>query len=290
MKALLLPGQGGNPHEIISNLNFYTDKWFSRAAEIINQTINQENIHHHAIHSVTIVAKAFADEEKLIELGHRYEIVAGYSVAQFAALALSGVISKTDALELVWKRSILMEKYKLNNTGMVSILGLSLEKLENLIHEILKDTDADKFLEITNYNSIENYTISGSKYLLERLERSANELLCKKIVPLPVGGAWHSSMFLPAKDEFKKLLDGYEFKNPSIKLIENVEASSDHTIDKLRDLVLSHLYKPVQWEKTMDNLINQKVETCFFGGPGKQLMTMFMFKTRKVKFFSIEEL
>lgn len=285
MKAILVPGQGKHTVELADVKWPEVLSWYKNIETITNTKISEKTINQHEVNSLCILGNAFGHYQRFVESNNALpEFVCGYSIGQYAALSFSGVLSFEECLDLVLKRSELMINSKINNMGMLSVLGLDLKILEELIYNILSPEKMNDhyFIEISNFNSPFNYTVAGNIDLLIKLEKNCIQSNCKKCELVPVEGAWHSRMLKSVSGNFEELLQNYSFNEPKIKYIDNYSGNIERDVETIKKNLVRHLYSPVNWDKTMETLIDNEVTDCFVAGPGNQIQTMFLFKTRKM--------
>lgn len=188
--------------------------------------------------------------------------LAGHSLGEYTALVCSKSISLIDGLKIVAKRGSLMKNTL--NGSMSAILGLD----PDIIIEVCKEISNNK-VQAANLNSPIQTVISGDISYLEEIEKILKEKGARKVIRLNVSVAAHSSLMRDASEEFKKHLNGYDFKQPNHKILHNVDASSCNSISDLKSKLVKQLYMPVQWVNIMKN-VNKNMDLIEVG-PGKVL-------------------
>jgi [acyl-carrier-protein] S-malonyltransferase len=190
--------------------------------------------------------------------------VLGLSLGEYTALVAAGSLSFEDAVALVRKRGQFMEEASRQNPGtMASVIGLSLEDTRKACLE----TGA----EIANLNSPGQIVISGTKEKVEAASNLARERGARKVIPLDVSGAFHSSLMEPAALKLKAEIDNIEIKAPKIKVVTNVDAGYESSPEEIKANLVMQVKSPVLWEDSIKLLAAQSVKRFIEVGPGKVL-------------------
>lgn len=219
--------------------------------------------------AILTLSIALASEAKnLIKSGktEKPEYVAGHSLGEFSALYMADVLSFEDVVKLVIKRADLMEKAPAG--AMTAIVGMEETKLNEII-------DSIEGASVANYNSPDQIVATGTKEAMEKLgetvEKFAEENSLKvRVIPLAVGGAFHSPLMQEASEEFARLIDSCDFKDASIPVIQNINAKATTKAAEIKENLKQQMTGPVQWTKTMALLISSVDEVVEIG-PGKVL-------------------
>jgi [acyl-carrier-protein] S-malonyltransferase len=190
--------------------------------------------------------------------------VAGHSLGEYTALVVSGVLSLADAIRLVRERGRLMhEAGQRKPGGMMAIIGLD------------QDTLADVCLSvgavISNINSPGQIVISGARENLEKARRLAQLKGARRIIPLKVSGAFHSTLMEPAIEGLKNAVASFKYKEPTVPIISNVTAQPLSTIDAIKEELVSQIVHCVKWQQSVESMIARGVTTFFEIGPGDVL-------------------
>lgn len=275
MKAYVFPGQGsqysgmgldlfeGAP--IAKNLFLeandilgfdITKTMFEGSDEELKQTrITQPAIFLHSV----ITAKAMGDRFKP-------DMVAGHSLGEFSALVANGALSFSDGLSLVYKRAMAMQKAcELTPSTMAAILGLE----DAIVEEICASIDG--VVVPANYNSPGQLVISGS---IESINTAVEKLTAagaKRALVLPVGGAFHSPLMEPARQELEKAINETRFSSPICPVYQNVNAKAVSDPNEIKINLVSQLTSPVRWTQTMEQMIADGMTELIEVGPGKVL-------------------
>ncbi len=190
--------------------------------------------------------------------------VLGLSLGEYTALVCAGALGFENAVSLVRKRGQFMEEASRQNPGtMASVIGLSLEETRKVCLET--------GTEIANLNCPAQIVISGAKEKVEAAADLARQRGAKKVIPLDVSGAFHSSLMQPAADRLRAEIDTIEVKTPKIKVVTNVNAKYELTPQEIKDNLVSQVRSPVLWEDSIKYLAGQGVKRFIEVGPGKVL-------------------
>jgi [acyl-carrier-protein] S-malonyltransferase len=275
MKAYVFPGQGaqfpGMGKDLYENhslakelfesanriLNFrITDLMFEGSDEDLRQTkVTQPAIFLHSV----VLAKTSGDN-------FQPEMVAGHSLGEFSALVAAGALSFEDGLQLVYKRALAMQKAGEQNQGtMAAVLGLPDEKVEEICAEI------DDIIVPANYNCpgqvVISGTISGVDLACERMLAAG----AKRALKLKVGGAFHSPLMAPAKEELEKAIHATKFQTPVCPVFQNVGAIGETNPDSIKANLITQLTAPVKWTQSVQNMIAAGADDFTELGPGSVL-------------------
>ena len=195
------------------------------------------------------------------------DYVAGHSLGEYTALVAAGAFSFEDGVYAVHKRGELMEKAVPNGEGtMAAVLGLDREILNEVTNDI---TESGDLVQLANVNCPGQIVISGTRKGVERASIKAKEVGAKRVLPLEVSGPFHSGLMRPAAENFKAILDEITIKNAKIPVIANVSATEMEDATEIKTKLLQQLYSPVQWEQSVQRMIDLGVTTFIEIGPGK---------------------
>lgn len=197
------------------------------------------------------------------------DVTAGLSMGEYSALYAAGVMTFEDTLRLVQKRGDAMQAAADASDGsMVSLLGLDEEKVRALCDEAAQG----EVLVPVNFNCPGQIVISGAVNACKRAEQLAEKYGAMKAVPLAVAGAFHSSMMDPAARQLEQALAACSIKSPvSPKVIANITADYYADDDAIRKGLVKQLVQPILWQKCMERLLSEGVETFYEMGPGRVL-------------------
>jgi [acyl-carrier-protein] S-malonyltransferase len=194
--------------------------------------------------------------------------VAGHSLGEFSALVAAGALSFEAGLLLVARRAEAMQRAADARPGsMSSVLGLSAEGVEMAVEA----TAQDQVLAVANDNAPGNVVVSGEWTALERLPAAAKELGAKRVVPLNVGGAFHSPLMAPAVEAFEPHLAAAPLRDPAIPVVANATAEPVTDAEELRTLLARQLTGRVRWTESVRRMAALGVDTFIEVGPGTVL-------------------
>jgi [acyl-carrier-protein] S-malonyltransferase len=243
--------------EEISRINI-SDLCFKGPMEDLTMTVNLQP----AVTAVNLACLAVIKKENV-----ECHYCAGHSLGEYSALSAAGVISKEDAVRLVFKRGELMHREATRNQGaMHAILGLHIDTVADLVAEAQKDG----LVSVANHNTELQIVITGAP---EAVEKASSLAIARgaKSVPLKVSGAWHSELIKGAEEEFKAYLDTADFDTPEKSILLNVTAASSEDPDEIKATMGRQLCSPVRWYDTMNRLMEKNVEIFVEVGPGRVL-------------------
>lgn len=234
-----------------------TDVMFEGTSEDLRQTkITQPAVFLHSV----IKAKMAGDD-------FQPDAVAGHSLGEFSALVASGAMNFEDGLRLVNQRAMAMQKACEAVEGtMAAIIAMPDEEVEKIC------TGIDEVVVAANYNCPGQLVISGSVPGINTAVEQLKEAGAKRAIVLQVGGAFHSPLMQPAKDELEKAIAETNFSAPSCPIYQNVTAAAEQNPEKIQANLIMQLTSPVRWTQTMLNMIENGVtEFIEVGGNGKVL-------------------
>jgi [acyl-carrier-protein] S-malonyltransferase len=244
-----------------------TDVMFEGSAEDLKQT----KITQPAVFLQSVIAAKMAGEE------FQPTFVAGHSLGEFSALVAAGAMSFEDGLKLVQQRALAMQKACEAVEGtMAAVLGLDDEVVEKTCEEIEETVVA------ANYNCPGQLVVSGSKKGIELAVEKLTEAGARRVIVLPVGGAFHSPLMMPAQEELQAAIEGTEFSTPICPVYQNVSAKQETDPTIIQKNLVAQLTAPVRWTQTMLNMIaDGNEEFIEVGGTGKTLTGMVKKVDRK---------
>ncbi len=192
--------------------------------------------------------------------------VAGHSLGEFSALVASNSISFQDGLKLVKVRANEMKKAcEINPGTMAAVIGLDDETVKNCCLKI------KEVVVPANYNCPGQVVVSGEKRAIINLTRILNERGARRVIPLNVGGAFHSPLMLPAKKELEKYIQKIEFKKPLYPIYQNSVGKGVLSVEEIKKNLVDQLISPVLWTQSINQMITDGINNYIEIGPGKVL-------------------
>jgi [acyl-carrier-protein] S-malonyltransferase len=276
--AFVFPGQGsqypgmGKEHY---DKSAFAKKLFEQANEILGFRISdimfngsesdlkQTNVTQPAVFLHSIIAFRTIDVAKP-------DMVAGHSLGEFSALVANGTLSFESALELVFVRALAMQKAcEMNPSAMAAILGLADEKAESICAEI--QDQKGEIVVPANYNCPGQLVISGSKKGIDIACERMKAAGAKRALLLPVGGAFHSPLMEPAKEELQTAIEATTFHTPTCAVYQNVAAKAVFDKEEVKQNLIEQLTGPVRWTQSVQAMIVDGASRFTEVGPGKVL-------------------
>lgn len=275
MKAYIFPGQGaqftGMGKDLYDNhpkakslfeqandiLGFrITDIMFTGTADELKQT----NVTQPAIFIHSVVAALTHD-------GFDPQMVAGHSLGEFSSLVANKTLSFEDALRLVAQRASAMQRAcEQNPSTMAAILGLDDQKVEEICASI-----TDEVVVAANYNCPGQLVISGSLKGIDIACEKMKAAGAKRALPLQVGGAFHSPLMEPAREELAKAIESTRFSAPICPVYQNVNAMPSTDVAEIKRNLIAQLTSPVRWTQSVQRMVADGATTFIECGPGKVL-------------------
>jgi [acyl-carrier-protein] S-malonyltransferase len=275
MKAYIFPGQGaqfsGMGKELYENSKIAKDL-FEKANEILGfritdimfegtpEELKETKVTQPAVflHSV-VLAKTLEN--------FKPEMVAGHSLGEFSALVANGTLSFEDGLKLVSKRALAMQKAcEIKPSTMAAVLNLEDKIVEDICASI------DGVVVAANYNCPGQLVISGEYSAVEIACEKMKEAGAKRALILPVGGAFHSPMMEPAREELAAAIEATTFSTPSCPVYQNVTASAVSDPNEIKKNLITQLTAPVKWTQSVQQMIKDGATLFTEVGPGKVLV------------------
>jgi [acyl-carrier-protein] S-malonyltransferase len=234
-----------------------TDIMFEGTAEELKETkVTQPAVFLHSV----ILAKTLGDNFKP-------EMVAGHSLGEFSALVANGALSFEDGLKLVSQRALAMQKAcEIKPSTMAAVLNLDDKIVEDICASI------DGVVVAANYNCPGQLVISGEYKAVEEACEKMKEAGAKRALILPVGGAFHSPMMEPAREELAAAIEATTFSTPICPVYQNVTASAVSDAEEIKKNLIIQLTAPVRWTQSVQQMIADGATSFTEVGPGKVLV------------------
>jgi len=281
MKAYVFPGQGAQfagmgkdlydskplAKELFDKANdilgySITDIMFNGTDEQLKETkITQPAVFLHSVISALCLGDEFTPA-----------MVAGHSLGEFSALVAAGALSFGDGLRLVYARAMAMQKACEVAPGtMAAIVGLDDETVEKVCQQV---STTGNVVVAANYNCPGQLVISGNIDAVNQACELLKEAGAKRALPLKVGGAFHSPLMQPAKDELQTAIENTTFAEPKCPVYQNVDGQAHTAPEEIKKNLIAQLTSSVRWTSSVQNMIKDGANDFTECGPGKALQGM----------------
>jgi len=230
--------------------------------------LTRTNVAQIAVVAVSLAAAAYLDEI----LGERPQIaaVAGHSVGELAAYCWAGALDVETTLRLVHRRGELMERDSSRVDGtMVAVLNLGAEELVDICAEASRKTGTS--VEVANLNAPGQVVLSGDREAIAAVTELATAAGARRVIPLTVGGPFHSRYMAAAAEEFGNAVEQATFSAPHTPIVLNTTAAATTKLEDLRDELSVQITSPVRWEESVQHLAALSCSTFIELGPGQVL-------------------
>ncbi len=287
MHAYIFPGQGAQfpgmgqdlfeksdlAKELFNKANdilgfSITDIMFNGSAEDLKQTkVTQPAIF---LHSVILAKTLGADFQP--------DMVAGHSLGEFSALVVNGALDFESALKLVSQRAMAMQKAcEIEPSTMAAVIGLEDKIVEEVCNQVGGTVVA------ANYNCPGQLVISGEIKAIDHACEILKESGARMAIVLPVGGAFHSPLMEPAREELAAAIEATNFNEPNFPIYQNVTGKAVTSASEIKENLIAQLTSPVRWTQTIQQMIADGATEFTEVGPGKVLQGLMRKIDRKVK-------
>ena len=281
MKAFVFPGQGSQFVGMGKDLyesNATAKQLFDKADEILgfkitdimfsgtDDELKQTKVTQPAVFLHSVISAL------CMESGEEPSMVAGHSLGEFSALVYSGALSFEDGLRLVAARANAMQKACEANPGtMAAIIALPDDKVEEICAEVSKE---GKVVVPAHFHCPGQLVLSGEVDAINEACERMKAAGAKRALPLKVGGAFHSPLMQPAKDELQEAIEGTNFSTPKCPVYQNVDAKPHTNPAEIKANLIAQLTSSVRWTESVKNMIADGADDFTECGPGKALQGM----------------
>ena len=239
-----------------------TDIMFEGTAEELKQTrVTQPAVFLHSVISAICMGDEFQPD-----------MVGGHSLGEFSALVAAGALSFEDALRRVYARALAMQKAcEVKPSTMAAIIGLPDETVEQVCQEVSQTMGC---VVPANYNCPGQLVISGEVEAVGEACTRLKAAGAKRALPLPVGGAFHSPLMQPAKEELQAAIEQTEFQTPCCPIYQNVDGKAHSDAAEIKQNLIAQLTASVRWTQEVTNMLEAGATEFTECGPGKALQGM----------------
>ncbi|BDW92933.1 MULTISPECIES: ACP S-malonyltransferase [Flagellimonas] len=275
MNAYIFPGQGAQfvgmgldlyenhsqAQELFERANAIlgfsiTDIMFEGTAEDLKQTkVTQPAIFLHSVILSKVLGESFSPD-----------MVAGHSLGEFSALVANGTLNFEDGLKLVSQRALAMQKAcEIQPSTMAAVLGLEDDVVEKICSEV------EGIVVPANYNCPGQLVISGEVDAVNVACEKMKEAGARRALLLPVGGAFHSPLMEPAREELAAAIESTQFNAPSCPIYQNVTTTAVSDPEAIKKNLILQLTAPVKWTQSVQQMVKDGATSFVEVGPGKVL-------------------
>lgn len=294
--AFMFPGQGA---QFVGMGKDFFEQYeearavYEKASNIVSKDIakmcfesSQEELSNTINTQLAISTTSLAILAVLKKYGITSQVDVGLSLGEYVALIDSGIVSFEEGLKLLERRSYFMAN-KLPNQkySMIAVIGLDSKTIEQLCKQQKKQ---GKFVEPANYNCLGQTVVTGEEKAVEELTIKLQEAGAKKVIKLNTSGPFHTSKLETASNCYRKSLEEASFTIKENRVIKNIDGCFYTKTDNIREILAKHIISPVRFDKTMETMQKEGIDTYIEIGPGKALSGFVKRQCKGAKIFSIQ--
>ena len=217
----------------------------------------------------------------------KFKFFAGHSLGEYSALVCSESLNFSDAVYLLHERGKAMQQaVPIGKGSMIAVLGLNINEMRTLLE---KREDKNLICEIANDNADGQIILSGEKSGIDKFQQTLQKNKVKSI-PLKVSAPFHCSLMKPAAKSMKEKIESTNFKDPMVKIINNVTASAENRSEIIKKLLVDQIFSTVKWRESLINMSNNGIKNYIEIGPGKVLTGMVKRTIKNSVCFSINSI
>lgn len=250
---------------------------FTGPEEVLRETTNTQ---------LAVLSVSVGCLELLKNEGIYPDLVAGHSLGEYTALVAAGALSFSQALKLVRRRGEFMQEAAAYHPGaMLAIIGAE----ESQIKEVLRETRTAGTVALANFNCPGQVVISGETHAIEKTKSLILKIGARRVVTLPVSGAFHSPLMKMAQDKLRQEIIPFTINSPEIPIIANVTADYVSSPETIKELLVEQIASPVLWEDSIRKMAADGVETFVEVGPGRVLTGLVRRTIPTAKCLNVED-
>lgn len=302
-RVLMFPGQGSQ--YIGMGKDFYDNfetakKVFDKASEIVGFDVaamcfeENDKLNITEYTQICMITVESAMLSVLKEKGVKFDVTAGLSLGEYAALIASGAMSMEDAFEVVRNRGVFMQNAVPEGGGMTAVIGLTADVIEKICEDVQSAGSDEEMnnlpfvVSVANYNNPKQSVITGRKDAVKIVGDKCMEAGALKAVELNVSGPFHSSLLKGAGEKLSEVLDKVSLNDIEIPYLANVNAQYIRDKKDVKELLVKQVSSSVRWQQSLENMIAEGVDEFVEVGPGHTLTGFVKKIDRSLKTVNIE--